>query len=295
MPTLLENATSLLDLGGNLRWVLRIGALLCLAALIVGWWNRGPDLMSPLFAQAPGETLEDPDATPPATPAAPAKSAAAKSASEAAGGRSTWQYIVASGLIGLVIILLSFVMVAFIVEHALSIRKEVLMPERVLQPLEEMIETGKLEEAIAFCQEPQNDSLAAVVVQAGLERYRGSQFGFAEYKAAVEEAGEDQTSQLYRKTEVLGVIAAIAPMLGLLGTVQGMILAFDTIAATKGAAKPDQLADAIGLALVTTFEGLVVAIPAMIAYSFFRNLIDSLVAEAGKRVERILTPLGRQK
>jgi biopolymer transport protein ExbB len=186
-------------------------------------------------------------------------------------------------------------MVAFIVEHALTIRKEVLMPETVLQPLEEQIAAGRLDEAIAFCQQPQNYCLASDVILAGLERFKGSQFGFAEYKAAVEEAGEEQTSALYRKTEVLGVIGAIAPMLGLLGTVQGMILAFDELAASGGAANPAELADEIGLALVTTFEGLVVAIPAMIAYSYFRNLIDSLVAEAGKRVERVLTPLGQQK
>ena len=56
-----------------------------------------------------------------------------------------------------------------------------------------------------------------------LERYKGSEFGFAEYKAAAEEAGEEQTARLYRKTEVLGVIGQVAPMLGLLGTVTGMI------------------------------------------------------------------------
>src|SRR5688572_28276898 len=114
---------------------------------------------------------------------------------------------------------------------------------------------------IDYCYEPRNASLATDVVLAGLERFRSSEFGFAEYKSACEEAGEEGTARLYRKIDILNLIGVIAPMLGLLGTVQGMIDAFNTLASTKGAAKPYQLADSISKALVTTFEGLVVAIP----------------------------------
>jgi biopolymer transport protein ExbB len=199
------------------------------------------------------------------------------------------------GLVGLLIVLLSMVSVGFMVEHALTIRKTVLMPEFVLDELDQLISEGRVDDAIEACGAPQNQSLAAYVVQAGLERYKSSEFGFAEYKAAVEEAGEEQTGRLYRKTEVLGLIGSIAPMLGLTGTVLGMITAFNTIASTGGAAKPDELAGGIGQALVTTLMGLIVAIPTMIAFSYFRNRIDSIVAEAGKRVEQIMMPLGRRK
>ena len=199
------------------------------------------------------------------------------------------------GLVGLLIVLLSMVSVGFMVEHGLTIRKSVLVPDYVLNELDELIGEGRVDEAIEACQAPQNQSLAAYVVLAGLERYKGSEFGFAEYKAAVEEAGEEQTGRLYRKTEVLGLIGSIAPMLGLTGTVLGMITAFNTIASSGGAAKPDELAGGIGQALVTTLMGLIVAIPTMIAFSYFRNRIDSIVAEAGKRVEQIMMPLGRRK
>jgi biopolymer transport protein ExbB len=199
------------------------------------------------------------------------------------------------GSVGLLILLLSTISVGFIVEHALTIRKSVLMPEPVMAELDDLLRQGQVEQAVEACTAPENQSLVASVVLAGLERYRSSEFGFAEYKAAVEEAGEDQTGRLYRKTEVLGLIGSIAPMLGLLGTVLGMIKAFNTIAATGGAAKPDELAGGIGQALVTTLMGLVVAIPTMIAFSYFRNRIDSLVAEAGKRVEQIMMPLGRRR
>jgi biopolymer transport protein ExbB len=199
------------------------------------------------------------------------------------------------GVVGVLIILLSMLALGFVIEHAMTIRKSVLMPDEVLGTLDEMIAQGRIDEAIEACQQPENVSLTAYVVLAGLERYKSSEFGFAEYKAAVEEAGEEQTGRLYRKTEVLGLIGSIAPMLGLTGTVLGMITAFNTIAASGGMAKPDELAGGIGQALVTTLMGLVVAIPTMVAFSYFRNRIDSIVAEAGKRVEQIMMPLGRRK
>lgn len=209
--------------------------------------------------------------------------------------RTVLDTIIDGGVVGLFIILLSVVSVGFIIEHFMTIRKTTLMPDAVAADLEELIAHGQVDQAIEYCNDPPNHSMFAMVVLAGLERYKGSEFGFAEYKAAVEEAGEDQTGSLYRKTEVLGLIGSIAPMLGLTGTVLGMIKAFNTIAATDGAAKPAELAGGIGQALVTTLMGLVVAIPTMVAFSYFRNKIDSIIAEAGKRVEQVLMPLGRRK
>ncbi|HRX77728.1 MAG TPA: MotA/TolQ/ExbB proton channel family protein [Pirellulaceae bacterium] len=209
--------------------------------------------------------------------------------------RTVLDTVIDGGIVGLFIILLSVVSVGFIIEHFMTIRKTTLMPDVVAADLEELIAKGQVDQAIEYCNDPVNHSMFATVVLAGLERYKGSEFGFAEYKAAVEEAGEDQTGSLYRKTEVLGLIGSIAPMLGLTGTVLGMIKAFNTIAATDGAAKPAELAGGIGQALVTTLMGLVVAIPTMVAFSYFRNKIDSIIAEAGKRVEQVLMPLGRRK
>jgi biopolymer transport protein ExbB len=169
------------------------------------------------------------------------------------------------------------------------------MPSLVLDELEDLIARGELQAAIELCSDPRNESLATEVVLAGLVRYQSSEFGFADYKSAVEEAGEDYTARLYRKTDALNVISVVAPMLGLFGTVAGMMESFNVLAATQGAAKPYELADSISKALVTTWLGLIVAIPSTVAFSYFRNKIDSLVSECGNRVERILTPLGRRK
>jgi len=201
----------------------------------------------------------------------------------------------AGGTIGAIIILLSFVAVGLVVEHVLTIRKSRIMPEPLMNDLEQFIAQGRIQDAIDYCYEPRNASLATDVVLAGLERFQTTEFGFAEFKAACEEAGEEGTAKLYRKIDLLNLIGVIAPMLGLLGTVAGMITAFNIIASSKAKPDPTMLAGGISQALVTTLEGLLVAIPAMVAYSLFRSQIDHLVAETGKRVERIMSPLGRRR
>ncbi len=260
-------------------------------ALTLLLWNV--PLTAPLQAQGEGEELEMLDEASPVD--APATTSPAPSVAEEPDERSLLDTLIDGGIVGLLIGLLSVVSLGFIIEHSMSIRKNTLIPEDVADELETLIQQGQIDEAIEASEDPHNESLIADVVLAGLRRFKASEFGFAEYKAAVEEAGEDQTGRLYRKTEVLGVIGAIAPMLGLTGTVLGMIEAFNKIAATGGTARPDELAGGIGKALVTTLMGLIVAIPTMIAFSYFRNKIDSLVAEAGKRVEQIMTPLGRRR
>ncbi|MEM7756462.1 MAG: MotA/TolQ/ExbB proton channel family protein, partial [Planctomycetota bacterium] len=103
--------------------------------------------------------------------------------------------------------------------------------------------------------------------------------------------GQQQVARLYRMTDVIGLIAGIAPMLGLLGTVVGMVGAFDTIAVTEGPVRPDALAGNISEALITTVLGLIVAIPATAVYTYLRNRIDALAAEAGEIMEELAVHL----
>lgn len=263
--------------------------LFVLALLAVAFWTAQRISSTARAQDTSDETLEDVDSA--GTTGGGSRTASSGDDNEGSLLKTLW----AGGIVALLIFLLSMVAVGFMVEHAMTIRKSVLMPERVLADLEQYLQNKQVDDAIEYCHLPENYCLVTNVVLAGLERYKGSEFGFAEYKSAVEEEGENETGRLYRKTEILGLIGQIAPMLGLTGTVLGMIDAFNTIASKEGAARPDELAGGIGQALVTTLLGLVVAIPAMIAFSFFRNRIDSIVAEAGKRVERIMMPLGRQK
>jgi biopolymer transport protein ExbB len=109
----------------------------------------------------------------------------------------------------------------------------------------------------------------------------------------MEDATAEQSARLFRKIEYLSVIGNIAPMLGLLGTVIGMIVAFRQVAATQGAARAADLAEGIYLALVTTVEGLIVAIPALGAFAVFRNRVDQLVAEVAYVAQHVFAPLKR--
>jgi biopolymer transport protein ExbB len=109
----------------------------------------------------------------------------------------------------------------------------------------------------------------------------------------MEDAAAQQAARLFRKIEYLSVIGNIAPMVGLLGTVTGMIFAFQQVADTQGAARAAQLAEGIYTALVTTVGGLLVAIPSLAAFAIFRNRVDQLVAEVAFAAHHITVPLKR--
>ena len=287
-----RNSTGSSGILGRQRFLMRwIALLVCLGG--VYWMPSSP--VQQLLAQEEQPVAEPSDGSDLVEEEADDSQGEETPMEETVPPKTVLDTLMDGGAVGLLILILSFAAVGMMVEHFLTIRKDKIMPEMIMQELEQLIHQGQIDHAIATCEEPSNECLASNVVLAGLERYRGSEFGFAEYKAAVEEAGEDQTAKLYRKTEVLGVIGAIAPMMGLSGTVLGMIKAFNKIAETQGAADPAALAAPIGQALVTTLLGLFVAIPTMVAYSFFRNRVDSLVSEAGNRIERIMMPLSRRQ
>ena len=221
-----------------------------------------------------------------------AQPAAQPDAADAAGGKtiSLWSTIAAGGVIGFLIILMSMVSLAFVIEHFFSIRRSRLVPARLANELDQRLKAKEYADAQDLC--ASNSSFLAKVVGAGLGQI-GAMFGFFDMQNAMQEVSEREISGLYRKLEYLSFIAATTPMLGLLGTVTGMISAFNQIAQTEGTVKPSMLAGGISEALVTTCLGLVVAIPTMFFVAFFRSRIDSFVAEAETVVERLMSPFRR--
>jgi len=201
------------------------------------------------------------------------------------GGVTVLDTVAAGGAIGYLIIVLSIVALALIVMHAIRIREPSLAPPEHVDALHERLESGNLSGAIEYCEDEENDAFITRVVGVGLLRSQRSPFGALELRGALEEAGREQTARLYRSTDALGLIAAIAPMLGLLGTVVGMVGAFDTISSAEGFARPDQLAGDISQALVTTLMGLTLAIPCMAAFTYFRNRIDALTGAVAEIVD----------
>eukprot|EP00913_Durusdinium_trenchii_P006276 g5888.t1 len=197
------------------------------------------------------------------------------------------EYIAAGREIGLVIILLSLAAVGMIVAQLLRLRRSRLAPPETVDRLHELLRTNQVGAAIEFCTDAENDSFLARVIGSALIRCSRSPFGFLELKSAIEDVGQAQVARLYRMTDGIGLVASVAPMLGLLGTVVGMVSAFDTIALTEGPARPDQLGGSISQALVTTVLGLIVAIPCTAAFTFLRNRIDTLVSEVGETIEEL--------
>lgn len=211
-------------------------------------------------------------------------------AADAQRGASWLETIQSGGIIGYIIIGLSVVVVALIIMHLVQIRRGALIPADQLEQLDAMLTRRDVAGSLEYCLSPDHDSYLTRILAAGLTRYKESAFGAFEIKNAIEEAGEEQTARLYRSTDALGVIGSIAPLLGLLGTVLGMVGAFEALSRTS-AVNHEELASNISLALVTTLMGLILAIPCIALFTFFRNRIDAFGSEAGQEIERLVLHL----
>lgn len=213
------------------------------------------------------------------------------SQTEGASAGNTWlQTVRSGGPVGYLILGLSLIAAALVVIHVMQIRRIALLPPHHLEQLDEALARGDVNTALEFCLNPENDSYLTRIMAPGLTRFQRSAFGAFEIKNAIEEAGEDQTARLYRSTDALGVIGAIAPLMGLLGTVLGMVGAFEAISQTA-TSNHEALATNISLALVTTLMGLTLAIPCIALFTFFRNRIDAFASEAGMEIERLVLHL----
>lgn len=156
----------------------------------------------------------------------------------------------------------------YIVRNGLLLRRKDLLRPDLVPQIEPLLKENKIEELRALCKA--NGALLTTVLDAGLERISEHDTDLEHVKEAIEEAANEQTVVYMKSINYLSIIGGTAPMLGLLGTVSGMIKAFQEISA-GGMGKPELLAGHIGEALITTAAGLTIAIPAMIAYFIFKN------------------------
>lgn len=211
---------------------------------------------------------------------------AARAVSESS-GRSILQYVTAGGLVGYVIITLSVVALGLVIAHFIQVRREKMIPPQAAEDLARLFRENDIASAFQYCAQEANDSFLTRVFHNALRRCGTSPFGMLELRAALEDAGQRETERLQRTTDAVGLIAAVGPMLGLLGTVFGMIGAFGAIGENDGAARSKELAGFMALALVTTAQGLVVAIPCTAAFQIFKRRIDRLASEAGEVIEQL--------
>ena len=169
----------------------------------------------------------------------------------------------------------------FIVRNSLLLRPKNLLRADLKPEIESLLAARDLKGVREICLN--NPSLMTSVLDAGLERISENDFDPAHVAEAIEEAGNEQMVTFMRPINVLSILGGTAPMIGLLGTVSGMIKAFSTIAA-GGMGKPELLAGNIGEALITTAAGLIIAIPAMIFYFVFKNNFIKNMSTMGRMI-----------
>jgi biopolymer transport protein ExbB len=194
----------------------------------------------------------------------------------------SWAYR-ASGPIGLVIAVMSFYLITLVVWMALNYRASVAVPGEVVNEVQGLLERSKFNEAYQLLLE--DTSFLARVLAAGVRKLGA---GLVPAHRAMELANEDVTMEMEHRTTYLATVGTLGPMIGLVGTVYGMILAFRVIAMEGSSPQASQLAEGISTALFATLEGIALSIPAIYFYALFRNRIARLSLEVGMTAEALL-------
>jgi len=210
-----------------------------------------------------------------------------------ASGNSTIDIIFSGGVFGVMIIVallgLSVAAVYLVFDQVMTLRRREIVPNGLHDAVRQSLLRGNVAEADAACR--RQPSVLSYTMSSGLAEI---DLGWPEVVKAVEDALAEQSARLLRKIEYLSLIGNIAPMVGLLGTVTGMILAFQQVATSAGAAGAGDLAQGIYQALVTTVGGLIVAIPSLGAFAICRNRVDALIAEVAQQSAHALSPIKRR-
>lgn len=193
------------------------------------------------------------------------------------------------GLVGGLIFALSLSMVYLMVEHLLSIRRGTLIPGELAEAVHQHLSERKIDDAKQQCS--LQPCFLSNVLASGLSVI---ELGYRDVEKSMEDTATEQAARMFRKIEYLHLIGTLAPMLGLLGTVWGMITAFMEFEAKANPAV-SELAPGIYRALVTTMLGLTVAVPAFASFAIFRNRIDELVAEASLTAEHVFADFRRDQ
>ncbi len=199
--------------------------------------------------------------------------------------RTLFEQFVTSGgwIVWFILLPMSFATVYLTVFYAMTIQRKNLVPKGIGD------ETGKMAIAVGLKGLTEllagKEDLVSVAIAGAIKRGRDDWFRLRE---AFFESLQEQAMQLSRKVEWVNLIGNVAPMVGLFGTVVGMIQLFGAIVTAGGQPQPVQLAGGISVALVTTFWGLLIAIPALAVYGIFRNQIEAIVNEAAGEGEDAL-------
>lgn len=204
-----------------------------------------------------------------------------------------WEMMVKGGPLMYPLILCSVIALAVFIERLWSLRRAEINTGEFMEDIAETLRRNKIMEAIDKCNAMPGP--IARVLKAGILKYDRPR---ADIKEAIEDAALHEVPQLEKNLSVLATIAHITPLLGLLGTVTGMLKAFQVIEQKATAlvpVNPADLAGGIWEALIATVTGLAIAIPAYVAYNFLVTRVDGFVLEMEKSATDLVNILGSKR
>jgi biopolymer transport protein ExbB len=255
-----------------------------LAAVLLTVWGTG--LLTPASA---GEEKAAPAAAPDAAPAA---APAEGQAPAPAGGEAketvkvkpwlVW-FLESSGIIGLVILILSIYFVATVCRMFWELRLPVALPPDVLSRAQELLQQKDFKGIFALTKD--DDSFFSRLVSTGIGELPN---GLAEARDVMERTAESIIVDMEKRISILAVLGTLGPMIGLLGTLKGMIASFSVIARSDVQMKASEVAGGISEALLITFEGVALSVPAIYFFSLFRNRVSAITTTASLEADQFL-------
>ena len=192
-------------------------------------------------------------------------------------------FIRCSGLIGLLILILSIYFVALVIRMFKSLKLELAVPLKVATDFRWMLGQGNFQGAYDVART--SDSFLGRVVAKGIEHLPN---GLSEARNAMERTGDAETVRMEKQISMMAVLGTLGPMIGLIGTLKGMIASFSVIAMSGAALKADQVAEGISEALLLTFEGVSLSVPAIYFFALFRNRIATISVDAMLEADDLL-------
>ncbi len=251
---------------GSVAFLRRLTCFWLLVALVVGTFT----VAAPQFdSSAVAVAQED--------GAAAAPPAEAPGGDEVKEAKSALGWLMeALGIYLFVFLLISVALVSLIIMNFLSVRRSVVCPPDLIDGFQAHLDEKQYQEAYELAKA--DESFLGNVLSAGLSKVSTS---YKHSIAAMQDIGAEENMKLDHRASYLALIGTLAPMIGLLGTVHGMIESFYTIATAGTSPDANKLAEGISTALLTTLVGLLIAIPAIAAYNILKNMIQKLVLDVG--------------
>ena len=258
--------------------------LLFVAAFgLVGELVSNGSLFSPTAVYAQEEGAEEADAVGEQLDAAGGDEADGSETPPAQDSYLVWYLTALGPLFAPIFAVISVTFVMLIVMNWMSISRNNIMPQDMVDKFRELLEEQDFQQAYEVAKE--SESPQGRILAAGLAKMSS---GFAAAEKSMSDVAEEEIMRLEQKLGYIGTVASIAPMVGLLGTVWGMVASFNVIARSAAAPQASELAGGISTALITTQVGLLIAIPAIIIFEFFRNKLALLVLEMTVLTENLM-------